>query len=163
MQTAYDHYLNGRDCFGHLYLCILDRVMDLNQAHTNLWEIQITPFSMTLTVKRDITNPALTLTCILFIVEFSSYSGEVGKEMYIVNRGRLQVVNDHGKTILATLRPGSYFGEISILNMGNEGNRRTASVRSVGYSDLFVLSKKDLWEVLKVMLCTSLTCNQVVT
>ena len=76
-------------------------------------------------------------------------TGEVGKEMYIVNRGRLQVVADNGKTVLATLRPGSYFGEISILNMGNAGNRRTASVRSVGYSDLFCLSKNDLWEVLK--------------
>ncbi|XP_018897668.2 cyclic nucleotide-gated channel alpha-3 isoform X1 [Bemisia tabaci] len=79
--------------------------------------------------------------------------GEVGKEMYIVNRGRLQVVADNGKTVLATLKAGSYFGEISILNMGtagkNLGNRRTASVRSVGYSDLFVLSKKDMWDVLK--------------
>ncbi|XP_070167698.1 cyclic nucleotide-gated channel alpha-3-like isoform X5 [Polyergus mexicanus] len=44
--------------------------------------------------------------------------GEVGKEMYIVNRGRLQVVADNGKTVLATLKAGSYFGEISILNMG---------------------------------------------
>ena len=69
--------------------------------------------------------------------------------MYIVNRGRLQVVAENGKTVLATLRPGSYFGEISILNMGNAGNRRTASVRSVGYSDLFCLAKHDLWEVLK--------------
>jgi len=69
--------------------------------------------------------------------------------MYIVNRGRLQVVADNGRSVLATLRPGSYFGEISILNMGNAGNKRTASVRSVGYSDLFCLSKQDLWEVLK--------------
>ncbi|XP_037964350.2 cyclic nucleotide-gated cation channel alpha-3 isoform X2 [Plutella xylostella] len=75
--------------------------------------------------------------------------GEVGKEMYIVNRGKLQVVGDNGKAVLATLKAGSYFGEISILNMGTAGNRRTASVRSVGYSDLFVLSKKDMWDVLK--------------
>ncbi|GAB6020166.1 hypothetical protein CHUAL_002892 [Chamberlinius hualienensis] len=75
--------------------------------------------------------------------------GEVGKEMYIVNRGRLQVVADNGKTVLATLRAGSYFGEISILNMGTAGNRRTASVRSVGYSDLFCLAKQDMWDVLK--------------
>ncbi|KAH7641150.1 cyclic nucleotide-gated channel rod photoreceptor subunit alpha-like [Dermatophagoides farinae] len=75
--------------------------------------------------------------------------GEVGKEMYIVNRGRLQVVTDNGKTVLATLRAGSYFGEISILNMGTAGNRRTASVRSVGYSDLFCLNKQDMWDVLK--------------
>ncbi|XP_013773572.1 cyclic nucleotide-gated channel rod photoreceptor subunit alpha-like [Limulus polyphemus] len=75
--------------------------------------------------------------------------GEVGKEMYIVNRGRLQVVTDSGKTVLASLRAGSYFGEISILNMGTAGNRRTASVRSVGYSDLFCLYKKDMWDVLK--------------
>lgn len=47
--------------------------------------------------------------------------GEVGKEMYIVNRGRLQVVADNGRTVLATLKAGSYFGEISILNMGTAG------------------------------------------
>lgn len=47
--------------------------------------------------------------------------GEVGKEMYIVNRGKLQVVTDNGKTVLATLKAGSYFGEISILNMGTAG------------------------------------------
>ncbi|XKL67871.1 hypothetical protein PGB90_003362 [Kerria lacca] len=79
----------------------------------------------------------------------SKLTSEVGKEMYIVSRGRLQVVADDGRTVLATLRAGSYFGEISILNMGTAGNRRTASVRSVGYSDLFVLSKKDMWDVLK--------------
>lgn len=50
-----------------------------------------------------------------------SFTGEVGKEMYIVNRGRLQVVADNGKTVMASLKAGSYFGEISILNMGTAG------------------------------------------
>ena len=41
--------------------------------------------------------------------------------MYICTRGRLQVVDTDGKTVLATLKAGSYFGEISILNMGTAG------------------------------------------
>ena len=41
-----------------------------------------------------------------------SAPGEVGKEMYICARGRLQVVDTDGKAVLATLKAGSYFGEI---------------------------------------------------
>ncbi|XP_065160015.1 cyclic nucleotide-gated cation channel subunit A [Atheta coriaria] len=72
--------------------------------------------------------------------------GDVGKEMYIVKRGRLQVVADNGETIFATLGAGSVFGEVSVLDIvGNRtGNRRTANVRSLGYSDLFCLAKDDL-------------------
>jgi len=76
--------------------------------------------------------------------------GDVGKEMYIIKRGKLDVVADDGREIYVTLGDGAVFGEVSILNIpGNKtGNRRTANVRSVGYSDLFSLSKDDLWEAL---------------
>ena len=72
----------------------------------------------------------------------------MGREMYIVNRGKLEVVSETGTKIYAVLETGSYFGEISVLCMSAAGNRRTASVRSVGYSELFCLSKHDLMEVL---------------
>jgi hypothetical protein len=40
--------------------------------------------------------------------DFICRKGEVGKEMYIVNRGKLHVMADNCKTVLATLKAGRY-------------------------------------------------------
>uniref|UniRef100_A0A8C6T2I5 Cyclic nucleotide gated channel subunit alpha 1a n=1 Tax=Neogobius melanostomus TaxID=47308 RepID=A0A8C6T2I5_9GOBI len=77
--------------------------------------------------------------------------GDIGREMYIIKDGKLAVVADDGVTQFCVLGSGSYFGEISILNIkgSKAGNRRTANIRSIGYSDLFCLSKDDLMESLQ--------------
>ena len=77
--------------------------------------------------------------------------GDVGKEMYIIKRGRLDVVSEDGAKVYVSLGNGVVFGELSIMNIPGSkmGNRRSANIRSVGYSDLFSLSKDDLWETLE--------------
>ncbi|XP_054294599.2 cyclic nucleotide-gated cation channel alpha-4 isoform X1 [Pongo pygmaeus] len=82
--------------------------------------------------------------------EYVCRKGDIGREMYIIREGQLAVVADDGITQYAVLGAGLYFGEISIINIkGNmSGNRRTANIKSLGYSDLFCLSKEDLREVL---------------
>jgi len=42
--------------------------------------------------------------------------GDVGREMYIVKRGKVSVVGDDGKTVFVTLGGGCVFGEVAKLS-----------------------------------------------
>jgi voltage-gated potassium channel len=63
--------------------------------------------------------------------------GDPGTEMYFISSGRLQVLTEDGKADLATLGEGDFFGEMALLL----DQPRTASVRAVGYCDLYRLEK----------------------
>ncbi|XP_048385598.1 cyclic nucleotide-gated cation channel beta-1-like isoform X3 [Stegostoma tigrinum] len=80
--------------------------------------------------------------------DFVYKKGDVGREMYIIKSGQVQVLGgpDDNKASV-TLKAGSVFGEISLL-AGVGGNRRTANVIASGFTNLFILDKKTLNEIL---------------
>jgi len=66
--------------------------------------------------------------------------GSLGKEMYFVGRGTVDVIDGQG-FILCQLQEGSYFGEYAILS--EKPVYRTASIRGRTFVDLLALSKLD--------------------
>ena len=72
--------------------------------------------------------------------------GERGDTMYIVRRGRVRIVieNDWGERIvLAENGPGEIFGEVTLF----EGGTRTATAIAVEATQLYVLDRDDLLEL----------------
>ena len=71
-------------------------------------------------------------------------AGEIGRHMYFISRGVVEVVAANGKTILAKLADGDFFGEIALLF----SQPRTAGVRAVDYCDIYVLEKETMERIL---------------
>ena len=69
--------------------------------------------------------------------------GEMGREMYLIVRGEVEVLDEVGNAI-GTLKDGQIFGEIAILM----SKPRTANVRAKTPCDFFILEKADFNRIL---------------
>jgi hypothetical protein len=64
-------------------------------------------------------------------------AGEKGAEMFFIGRGEVEVLGKDGTTVQARLKDGQFFGEGALVL----GQPRSASVRAVGFCDLYALDK----------------------
>jgi glucose-6-phosphate 1-dehydrogenase len=76
--------------------------------------------------------------------EFVIKKGDIGRELYLVARGQVEVIGETGK-VIKVLRDGDIFGEIAVLT----SQPRTADVRAKTPCDLFVLDKSDFSRILR--------------
>jgi len=76
--------------------------------------------------------------------------GDFGECAYFIQSGKVEVVReekDGGQTVLATLSPGQYFGEMALLSKAP----RNATIRAAGAAKLAVLGKRNFLTMLNVM------------
>lgn len=64
-------------------------------------------------------------------------AGEVGRHIYFINKGTVEVLTQDGRKVLRTLSDGDFFGELALIH----AQPRTATVRAIGYCDFYVLDK----------------------
>ena len=67
-------------------------------------------------------------------------AGDLGKDMYLIARGKVGVYTPDELKLLATLQEGDYFGEIALF----KEIPRTATVKAESYCDIYSLTKKTL-------------------
>jgi hypothetical protein len=70
---------------------------------------------------------------------------QLGHEMYFIKRGEVIAFSEKTGRIYRTMTAGMFFGEIALLY----SSRRTASVKTQTYCELFVLYKEDFDQVLE--------------
>lgn len=64
-------------------------------------------------------------------------AGEVGRDMYFISKGQVDVLSGDENTRYATLAAGHFFGEIALLL----STPRTATIKAIEYCDLYRLDK----------------------
>ncbi|KAI6654629.1 hypothetical protein LOD99_1024 [Oopsacas minuta] len=69
--------------------------------------------------------------------EFIIYAGDMGKEMYFLRRGTVEVLDETMSYAISTIAAGGYFGEEGLLF----GTPRTVSIRASTYCEVIMLHK----------------------
>ena len=67
------------------------------------------------------------------------FEGELGEAIYFITKGKVEIIIANSNEFIDQLGEGEYFGDISLVLK----EKRTASVRTISYCDLFVLTEKD--------------------
>jgi len=70
------------------------------------------------------------------------HRGDIGKSMYFISSGSVEVMIEPESVMLGT---GDFFGELAILN----NQPRVADVNSIGYCDLLEISQSDFLDLMK--------------
>ena len=77
--------------------------------------------------------------------EVVCFNGEIGDRMFIVWRGRVEVLikkaSQETEIVVSVLESGSFFGEVALL----EKKPRMATIRAVSFCDLYFL-RKERWD-----------------
>lgn len=73
--------------------------------------------------------------------------GDEGSCMYVVQRGEVEVMGEHGgnEVLLAVLKAGEIFGEMALFEKG----RRSATVRARGEAQVLTVDKRTLLRRIK--------------
>ncbi|NET41573.1 MAG: cyclic nucleotide-binding domain-containing protein [Okeania sp. SIO2B3] len=77
--------------------------------------------------------------------EYIIREGNWGHEMYFIKRGLVQAFSEKTGIIYRNMGAGTFFGEIALVYE----QRRTASIITLTYCELFILEKDDLKKVLE--------------
>jgi hypothetical protein len=72
-------------------------------------------------------------------------AGEQGQEMFFIGRGEVEVLAKDGSAVQAVLRDGDFFGEGALVL----GQPRSATVRAVGFCDLYALDKNSFESIMQ--------------
>jgi voltage-gated potassium channel len=75
--------------------------------------------------------------------EYMIRQGEIGDDLFLIKRGKVDGVLPNGVTVFSTYTPGDYVGEHALLT----GNRRDASYRAVDFVDCLVMSRSQFKEL----------------